>query len=328
MTHSKEQANQQCYDLVNDRYRSLFSLMLHANHREVALAMVEEGLDLFSPSDGILYPLHLAAWAGDARIVDAMLKKGVEVDCPEEPLPESRYPNLARLDTLYPLPKVLPIKLAAEKGHCQVVRLLHDAGSQMPLVLDNDGYSSLFSTAFNYHQPEVIRLLFSGRFPVEKEIEKNLLGCQTKCLQFLITAIATAQSAEMIDVLLAQCNTEAVRATRFLYPLWIAVKYQQPAVVERMLRAGFKNHISNYGETLRAFAQRGNQPQMVALIDQYGVDDAVSLLQAIGLTLQYFFHTIVCRRRDPFLDPIAKTLNFDRLLAILKTNRSSTFTFR
>ena len=266
-------ANRSVYDPYTCRINSPFAVAVNSQSREVAFVLIDHGLNVHSlikygPEKG-QYPLHVAAARGEVALVTKLLDKGVDVDCLTDLGSQFKIAGYwATYDT--------PIGMAVEYGHCAVVKQLLDAGSLVPPFRSKEGEDTLLSLAVHHDQAEVIHFLLSFG-----EIKQSLsfgLDHQAyfNCLFYALFEAVNYRHTASVEVLLGVCNTQNIRSRFFLSPLWHAIKHGQKEVVEIMLKAGFKNQIHNYGQSLGEYALQSGNKEIVKLIDEYDANYAVS----------------------------------------------------
>ena len=266
-------ANRPVRDPYTRRINSPFAAAGKSQSREVAFVLIDHGLDVHSPikygPEKGEYPLHVAAARGDVALVTKLLDKGVDVDC------LTVFGSLVKIAGHWP-GYYTPIGSAVKYGHCAVVKQLLDAGSLVPPFCNKGCKHTLLSLAVKYDQAEVIHFLLL--FGELKRPRSFGLDHQSyfNCLFVALFKAAKNGHKVSVEALLGRCNMPSVRSRFFLYPLWNAINYGQKEVVEIMLKAGFKNQIPNYGQSLREYALQSGNKEIVKLIDEYHANYAVS----------------------------------------------------
>ena len=281
LQQNEKLANRPVCDPDTGRINSPFAVAVKSQSREVAFALIDHGLDVhnpikYGPEKG-QYPLHVAAARGDVTLVTKLLDKGVKVDCLTDTGPALQSWRLKQFKTTGRWPTCdSPIGWAVKYGHCAVVKQLLDAGSLAPPFCNKVRKHTLLSLAVKYDQPQVIRFLLL--FGELKRPRSFGLDHQSyfNCLFFALFEAAIKGHTASVEALLGVCNTQSVRSRFFLYPLWYAIDHGQKEVVEIMLKAGFKNQIHNYGQSLREYALQSDNKEIVKLIDEYDANYAVS----------------------------------------------------
>ena len=271
-------ANRPVCDPYTGRIDSPFAVAVKSQSREVSLALIDHGLDVHSPikygPEKGQYPLHVAAARGDVALVTKLLDKGVDVDCLLNIGPALKCWLLRRLKA-WPTHD-MPIGCAVKYGHCAVVKQLLDAGSLAPPFRSEERENTLLSLAVEYDQAKVIDflLLFAQlKRPILFGLDHQ---SYFNCVFFALFEAAIHGHTACVEALLGVCNTHSVRSRFFLYPLWYAIDHGQKEVVEIMLKAGFKNQIHNYGQSLREYASQSGNKEIVKLIDEYDANYTVS----------------------------------------------------
>ena len=276
-----ELANRAVRDVYTGMTNSLFVVAVKYQSREAAFALIDHGLDVNSlikyDYGEEVYPLHVAAAQGDVAMVAKLLGNGAAVDCLTQSGSETRATRIRISMTGQSCIHTTPIGWAVQNGHCRVVKQLIDAGSTARLFDQKEIDDTLLSLAIDCNQPEVVRfLLLLGelRGPESFGLDDESYA---KCLLSPLCEAAIKGYTVVVELLVGLCNTDSVRSRYFLYPLWYAVKFKRQEVVEVMLKAGFKNQIHNYGQSLREYALQRRNMNIVRLIDSYDANYCVPL---------------------------------------------------
>ena len=284
-----ELANQAVLDKCTGITTSLFTVAVKSHSRAAALALIDHGLDvnsLVKYDDGEdVYPLHVAAAQGDVAVVAKLLGNGAAVDCLTQSGSARRATLISRCMEDQSCIYATPIGWAVKNGHCAVIKQLLDAGTTVQPFDEDDRKDTLLTLAIGCNQPEVVRfLLLLGELkgPVSFGLDDE---SYVKYLLFALSYAAISGHVAIVELLVGLCNTETVHSRYFLYPLWYAVGYRQKQTLEAMLRSGFKNQISNYGQSLQEYAVQIGNRDIIKLIDKYDANYCVPLKGKILGTL-------------------------------------------
>lgn len=274
-----ELANRAVRDVYTGMTNSLFVVAVKSQSREAVFALIDHGLDVnrlvkYDYGEEV-YPLHVAAAQGDVAMVAKLLGNGAVVDCLTQSGSETRATRIRISMPGQSCIHATPIGWAVQNGHCGVVKQLIDAGSTARLVDLEEIDDTLLSLAIDSNQPEVVRfLLLLGELRGQEWLGLDDES-YAKSLLFPLCEAAIKDHTAVVEMLVGLCNTDSVRYRYFLYPLWYAVKFKRQEVVEVMLKAGFKNQINNYGQSLREYALQRRSKHIVRLIDSYDANYCV-----------------------------------------------------
>ena len=187
--------------------------------------------------------LLVAARQGHVELIDALLRRGADVNLPKA--------NGAT-----------PLYLAAQEGHLAAASKLLEAGANVNQARYTVGATPLYVAAQMGHAAVVDALILAGA-----EVDKALA---TTGRSPLYIAAARGRTALVVKLLAAGANVNKARTDVGSTSLWIAAQEGHTLVVETLLQHGADLSIRGFRErTPLEAAQFMNHPDAVALLVRF-----------------------------------------------------------